>query len=97
MAATIEMVRQHALTLDQAKQRAEQIAKEMKTKFGIQYAWNGDTINVNAPAGMAKGANGSLSLSASDIRITLNLPPALALFKGTVENFLKSNIDNYLK
>lgn len=97
--AQIEITKSHTLTPDQARSRAETIAKEMQSKFGIAWAWdpnNSNRVNVDAPSGLAKGAKGSVEIVGPNVTIGIDLPKHLFAFKPIVEQFLKQNLDKYL-
>ena len=42
--ATIDIAKAHTLSLDDAKKKAEELAKGMESKLGISWKWSGDTI-----------------------------------------------------
>ncbi len=56
--STIDITRGHSLSKDDARQRAEQLAKSLETKFSLQWRWDGDAIRFDAPTGPAKGTKG---------------------------------------
>ena len=91
--ATIEMSKGHALGKDEAKKKAEELADKMKEKLGIQWAWAGDSIKFDAPAGVAKGAKGKVDVTDSQIRIEVDLPLMLRPMKGMVESKIKEKLD----
>jgi putative polyhydroxyalkanoate system protein len=94
--ATIDIRRNHNLGLDAAKQKAELLANGMKDKLGIQWRWDGDNIKFDAPSGMAKGANGTVTCAASSIRVEIDLPFLLRPMKGTVESKVNEKLDQAL-
>ena len=61
--ATIDISRSHSLPIEEAKKRAEELAKGMEQKLGLVWKWEGDKIDFHAPSGAAKGAKGSVSVS----------------------------------
>lgn len=82
--ATIDISRSHSLGLDAAKQRAEQLANDLKERMGIQWRWEGDTIRFSADGGPAKGTTGSVAVATSQVRIEIDLPFLLKAMKGTI-------------
>ena len=94
--ATIDITRAHALNLDAAKQKAEELAKGMEQKFGIQWKWDGNTIRFDAPSGAAKGTKGEVSVSDKDVRVAIDLPFMLRVMKGTIEEKVNEKLSALL-
>lgn len=85
--ANIEITRTHKLAQPEAKKRAETIAKDMVGKLaGMRWEWSGDTIRFDAPSGTAKGVTGTLALTPGSIRVAVDLPFMLKIFKGKIES-----------
>jgi len=91
--ATIDITRAHSLPLEDAKKKAEDIAKSMESRFSITWKWDGDTIRFDAPSGAAKGTKGELRVSAKDVHIAIDLPFMLRVMKGTIEDKVKEKLD----
>lgn len=91
--ATIDITRAHTLPIDDAKKKAEEIAKSMESRFSISWKWDGDTIRFDAPSGAAKGTKGELRVSANDVQIAIDLPFLLRVMKGTIEDKVKEKLD----
>ena len=83
--ATIDITKSHALSIDDAKKKAEELAKGMEQKFGITWKWDGNTIRFDAPSGAAKGTKGVVSVNDSNVRVAIDLPFMLRVMKGTIE------------
>jgi putative polyhydroxyalkanoate system protein len=92
--ATIDISKPHTLPLEDARKRAEDLAKGMEAKLGLQWKWEGDSIHFSAPSGVAKGTTGTVSVSASDIRVAVDLPFMLRVMKGTVEEKIKEKLSS---
>jgi putative polyhydroxyalkanoate system protein len=84
--ATIDIRKQHTLSKDEARQRAEELARGMEQKLGIRWKWVGDVIDFDVPSGAAKGATGKMSVEASAVRVEIDLPFLLRAMKGTIES-----------
>ena len=95
--ATIDIRRSHALSLEAAKQRAEELARSMEGKLGIRWKWEGDRITFDAPSGTAKGANGSVSVDTSAVRVEVDLPFLLRPMKGMVKSKIEEKLSALLK
>lgn len=92
--ATIDITRNHSLPKDQARQKAEELAKSMEQKIGIVWKWEGDAIAFDAPSGVAKGAKGHVEVSDKSVRVTVDLPMMLRMMKGTIEGKINEKLDN---
>lgn len=91
--ATIELSRAHSLSLDDARSKAEELAKGMESKLGIQWKWDGNTIRFDAPSGAAKGTKGEVRVSEKDVKVAIDLPFMLRVMKGTIEDKVKEKLD----
>ncbi len=91
--ATIDLSRAHTLPLDEAKKKAEDIARSMEAKFAIQWRWEGANITFDTPSGAAKGVKGKLAVSDKQVRIEIDLPFLLRAIKGTIEDRVKEKLD----
>lgn len=84
--ATIDIRRAHSLTIEEARKRAESIAREMQGKMGIRWRWEGDRIEFDAPGGAAKGVTGNVHVTPREIRVEAHLPFVLSLIKGSIQD-----------
>ncbi|HEV3190862.1 MAG TPA: polyhydroxyalkanoic acid system family protein [Polyangiaceae bacterium] len=84
--ATIDVRKSHTLPKDEAKKRAEELAKSMQQKFELDWRWEGDRIVFEAARGSAKGTKGTVEVSDNDVRVQIDLPFLLRMLKGTVES-----------
>jgi putative polyhydroxyalkanoate system protein len=92
--ATIELSKAHTLPLEDAKKRAEDLARGMESKLGLSWKWEGDTIHFNAPSGAAKGTTGTVAVSSAEVRVAVDLPFMLRVMKGTIEEKIKEKLAN---
>jgi putative polyhydroxyalkanoate system protein len=94
--ATIDIKRSHTLTLEVAKQRAEELAKSMGERLELEWKWEGDTIHFHAPKGAAKGTKGEVAVTAKEVRVSVDLPFMLRVMKGTIEDKVNEKLDKLL-
>lgn len=94
--ATIDIRRQHTLDKEEAKKRAEELARGMEEKLGITWRWEGDLIRFEAPSGTAKGTKGVVRVEASAVQVEIDLPFLLKAMKGMVESKVNEKLDAVL-
>jgi putative polyhydroxyalkanoate system protein len=94
--ATIDVKRTHTLSKDEAKKRAEDLAKSMQQKFDLDWRWDGDVIKFDAPKGAAKGTKGSVAVSDRDVHVQIDLPFLLKVMKGTIESKVNEKLSALL-
>ncbi len=94
--ATIDISRTHTLARDEAKRRAEDLARSMDEKLGLTWRWEGDHIHFEAPSGVAKGTTGTVEVTDSIVRVQINLPFLLRVLKGKVESKVNEKLDEIL-
>lgn len=94
--ATIDILRTHSLPLDDAKKKAEELARGMEQRFGIHWKWDGDTIRFDAPAGTAKGTKGEVAVNEKNVRVAIDLPFMLRVMKGTIEDKVNEKLSALL-
>ncbi|MBK6691056.1 MAG: polyhydroxyalkanoic acid system family protein [Myxococcales bacterium] len=94
--ATIEISRAHTLSKEDAKKKAEELAKSMETKLGLAWKWVGDQIEFNAPSGAAKGTKGFVRVSDTSVDVAVDLPLMLRVMKGTIEEKVNEKLKTLL-
>ncbi|MFP6687021.1 MAG: polyhydroxyalkanoic acid system family protein [Polyangiaceae bacterium] len=92
--ASIDINRSHSLGLDEAKARAEQLAQNLKSKMGLAYSWDADCIRFKGDTGPAKGVKGTVSVSASTIRVEIDLPFLMKAMKGPIASKVNAKLDH---
>lgn len=94
--ATIDIRRAHTLAKDEAKRRAEDLAKSMGDKLGLTWRWDDDHIRFEAPSGAAKGTTGTVEVTDSVVRVQIDLPFLLRVLKSKVESKVNEKLDQIL-
>jgi hypothetical protein len=56
----------------------------------------GDAIKFDAPSGAAKGTKGEVTVSDSEVRVTVDLPFLLRVMKGTIEEKINDKLNKLL-
>lgn len=94
--ATIDIRRQHSLDKEEARKRAEELARSMEDKLGIRWRWEGDLIRFDAPSGTAKGTTGVVRVEPTAVQVEIDLPFLLRAMKGMVESKVNEKLDGIL-
>jgi putative polyhydroxyalkanoate system protein len=94
--STIDVRRNHTLPKEEARKRAEALAKAMQSRFDLEWRWEGDRIVFEAPRGAAKGTKGSVDVSDREVRVQIDLPLLLRVMKGTVESKVQEKLGQVL-
>jgi putative polyhydroxyalkanoate system protein len=94
--ATIDIRRAHSLDKEEARARAEKLAKGMEEKLGIRWRWEGEKITFDAPSGAAKGATGTVHVDPAAVRVEVDLPFLLRPMKGMVEGKINEKLDQLI-
>jgi putative polyhydroxyalkanoate system protein len=76
----IDIRHAHSLPLEAARATVEQVARKLAERFGIEYAWDGDTLGFRGP-----GVDGRIALSPDQLRVTANLGFLMSALKGPIE------------
>jgi putative polyhydroxyalkanoate system protein len=94
--ATIEVRRPHSLSNEEARKRAEELARSLEAKLGLTWQWEGDRLVFQAPSGLAKGTRGSVEVTKNDVSVKIDLPLLLRAAKGKVEAKVIEKLDKLL-
>ena len=94
--STIDVKRSHSLPKEEARKRAEDLARTMAEKFNLDWKWQGDSILFDAPRGAAKGTKGEVSVTDKEVRVQIDLPFLLRVMKGTVESKVNEKLNALL-
>ena len=80
--------RTHTLPHKKAKDAAEKIARDLKARFALDYAWDGDTIEFERP-----GVTGALRVKEDCIELDVSLGLLLTPLKGSIEKEITAQLD----
>jgi putative polyhydroxyalkanoate system protein len=89
--ASISIARKHRLSHKKAKDAAEQIARDLKSRFSLDYAWNGDRIDFERP-----GVSGSMLVRKDQIQLDVSLSFLLTPIKPSIEREIQAQLDRLL-
>ncbi len=89
---SISVTRHHNLDHKRAKTAAEKIARDLKKRFELEYAWDGDHIAFERP-----GLSGTLKVGKTDVRLDVELSFLLLPLKGPIERAIDKELDTLFK
>ena len=89
--ADIKVVRKHRLTVAQAKKIAQKTADDLASEYDLESEWQGDTLRFSR-----SGVDGSMAVSASQIRLDVKLGFLLSAFKAKIEQHIEHRLDELL-
>jgi hypothetical protein len=92
---------QHELSVADAVIRLQNFLEEVRRDHGdrvsdVRGEWQGETLKFGFIA-MGMQINGNLVASDHDVRVTGNLPFAAALFRGTIEQTIRTELEKLLR
>ena len=80
----IEIVKPHSLTIAKAKAAVQQAIEELGTEYNLKSEWHGHMLHVHR-----SGVEGEVQVTASEIRIDINLGFLLKPFKAKLVDHIE--------
>ncbi len=84
----IDIRHDHAMPLAKARKAVEDVAEKLAQRFGMEYAWDGDTLNFNR-----SGVDGHIALGPKQLHVTARLGFLLSALKGPIEQEITRYLD----
>ncbi len=97
---TINIAVAHRLTQAEASARVQKLLSEVKTQYGEQIsdlreAWEGDVGKFSFQA-MGMPVSGTVTATAAQVDLALQLPFAAMMFSGAIETLLRTRTEALL-
>jgi len=86
--STISIAKKHHYSHKKAKEVAEKIAKDLKKRFELAYAWHGDHVDFERP-----GVSGRMLVDKDRIALDVRLGFLLTPLKGAIEREIHAQLD----
>ena len=83
--------RNHKLGIEEAKNRANDIAGHLEKQFSLTSSWVGDRLMVRG-----NGVNGHLAVAEESIELVVKLGFALKLLEGPIRSAIESTLDEHI-
>jgi putative polyhydroxyalkanoate system protein len=90
--ADISIKRAHGGTLADARKMADKVAVKLEKDYQLKSSWAGDVMNFTR-----SGVNGTLVISAKDLKIDIKLGFLASAFKTTIADAVEKNLDALIK
>ncbi len=87
---SIDIKKQHALSLAEAQQVADDLAADLAEKFDIEYAWDGDTLKFQR-----FGVSGEIDVDEEVVHVRARLAFLLSYLQPAVEKEIHRYLDEH--
>lgn len=84
----IDIRHRHDLPLPKARKAVDDVAKKLADRFGIDYGWDGNTLDFSR-----SGVDGKIALTAKQVHVTAKLGFLLGAMKGPIESEIRRVLD----
>lgn len=91
MNRTLKIVRQHALGIEEARRRVDQLADELAAKLRLTHRWEGDHLRVSGT-----GVTGRIIVEESLVEVHVKMGLGMMVFRESVRNAIEDSIDDYI-
>jgi len=88
---SIQIEREHQLSLYKARQAVDSVADAMREKFQVDARWQDDVLCFNR-----SGVSGTIQVSPSKIEVAAELGFMLGFMKGRIEHEINAHLDQLL-
>lgn len=88
--ARLEIRKNHALALDEAREGARRVGAELESGYGMLCRWEGDVLRFDR-----LGVEGELRVFADRIEIDMDLGALLAGFAPAIQGKLERQFERY--
>jgi len=89
---SIHLSTPHNLGAATARQRVEEVATQIKNRFGVTYNWSGNDLRFNR-----SGVNGTISVEDKEVTVDAEIGMMLTPFKGEIEKQLRQFMQEKLQ
>lgn len=86
--SNIDIRHAHSLPHATARKAVQEVADKLAERFGIDYRWDGDTLNF-----ARSGVDGKIDLAPNSLRVTASLGFLMSAFKTPIEAEIRRVLD----
>lgn len=88
--SNIDVCARHTMSRDDAQSAADDLARDLASKFGIDYGWDGDHIHFERP-----GVHGTITFREREIHIRARLGMMLMFLKPQIEREVTRYLEDH--
>jgi putative polyhydroxyalkanoate system protein len=85
---SISITRAHELSHKKAREAAEKVARDLKKRFELDYAWDGDEVTFERP-----GVTGHMHVGKDRVALDVKLGMLLGFLKPVIEREIHAQLD----
>lgn len=78
----------HTIPIAQARKQTERVAKQLKGRYGLDYAWKGNTLEFNR-----QGVSGTLEVGPQEVKAHVGLGLLFGFLKPEIEKQIRLELD----
>lgn len=82
--SSIDIHHPHSLSMPQAREAVDQVAKKLAERFGVDCAWDADTLKFTR-----SGVDGRIALQPEQLHVSADLGFMLSALKGPIESEIR--------
>lgn len=83
--------RGHSLGGDEVRRRVDRLAEDLKERFSLRTAWQGDDLAVSG-----SGVNGHIRVREHEVEVDVSLGLGLKLMEGSIRAAVEAAMDEHL-
>ena len=84
--------REHHFTHDEVRQKVDELAADLKGRFGLRSHWEGDQLIFDG-----SGARGNVILGEDYVELDVKLGFALKLMEPTLRAIIEESLDDHIR
>lgn len=89
--AGFSVSRTHTMSIDDVREAAEALARELKSQYGVTYQWRGDAASFRG-----SGVEGTLTIDSETIGLRVKLGFMAAAFERPLRKAVNQYLDEYV-
>ena len=86
--ALIHIKREHGLSLEQARQKVEDLAQSLEEEFKVEHSWDGNVLRFKRT-----GATGAVGVGEKSVEVKIKLGMVLVPMKSKIERAINESLD----
>lgn len=88
----IHIQREHALDKKTLRTRVERLAEQLRSHYGGEYHWEGDTVHYS----YSRGIDARLTLQQDEVDVDVKLGLIMSMLKQRLQREIEKSLDQHL-